>query len=167
MKNLTPVHIHERVFNQKTVHRATRIYRHFIDVRLDELTQAYSTNNTERVSALETELNRLRENLMGLEDIQEVLSENVQIATIPETSSSSFNELFEELTHEAEIELTKRRSKTPSTAQALSMYEGYIDVHLDLLSSAMKQGDMEKSVAVKSELDSLQQCIMELKGANN
>lgn len=163
MKNLTPVKIHERVFNQETVQRASRMYRHFIDVRLDELNQAYATNNTERVSALESELNRLRENLLDLGDIQEVQRESVQIAPI----STATNELFAVLTDEAESELMKRRSKTPITSQALSMYEGYIDVNLDLLSSAMKRGDMEKTVEVKNELDMLQQCIMELKGAHN
>lgn len=159
MKNPTVKRsIHERVFNEVTIHRASLIYRKNIDFRLQKLSEAMEAENADEISTLKVELNRLRENLLELGNV-----------TVQEENLSSITATVVRLTRPVDVSTIKKRKDvfTPENVQrALTMYHGYVNVNLDLLSSAMKEGDKDRAEEVRCELEALRKNICDLEGVH-
>lgn len=156
MKNQTvrKQSIHEQVFNEMTVYRASVVYKTYINHRLSELNEAMALGCTAEVESLKMELNHLRRNLEELGDVDELTErmEQVERITAP-TSSAVIQSRIQVLTPK-------------NVSKALAVYEGYTDVYLDVLFTAMNAGDTERVAEVKTELEQLRKNIAELKGAN-
>lgn len=127
--------IQEQIFNEETILRASTMYNRYINVRLDELHQAIATENEVDIAFNKSELFWLRKNL-----------EELEFANPTKTIKKQVNVL------------------TPKNiARALACYNSYVDVYLDLLSSAIKVKDTEKINEIKVSLGKLQQNIWKLK----
>lgn len=162
MKNPTVKRsIHERVFNEVTIHRASLIYRKNIDFRLEKLAEAMKADDAEQMSTLKVELNRLRQNLLELGDAP------IQEENVPSVCSVTSTVIG--LTRPVDVSTIKKRKDvfTPENIQrALTMYHGYVNVNLDLLSSAMKEGDNDRVKEVREELEALRKNICDLEGVS-
>lgn len=142
--------IHERIFNEKTIRRASTMYRNYIDVRLDELHEAKRAGKGTSALLIQADLYRLSKNLNEMEQFEMKLAS--EIATKPVQASRP---------------VEKKQRKSPDAKKALATFNGYVDVYLDVLSSAIRQGDTQRAEEVKTELASLRESIAEMEGVRN
>lgn len=147
--------IQEQIFNEGTINRTAMMYRKHINLRLEKLQQAIDANKQTHVLFIKKELNQLRKNLAELGDVKELRVSMSEMAymTAP--------------VHVNEIKSRINAMTTKNITKALSLYRGYVDVYLDVLSSAIKQGNTEQVDEVKVTLESLRQNILDLEGVRN
>lgn len=155
---LNQVKKQEKVFNQvftaQNVLKAEQAYRHFTDKYLGELDEAMKSGDSFKATQLKKKLKDLSINLAELNKV--------------EVPTFSFAEVIQ-LTAPVRREDVKQRLSTnkkvftpKNIEQSLKLYNGYVDVYLDNLNTALKNGDLERVEEVKSELESLRVNISKL-----
>ena len=131
--------IHEQIFNEETVLRASTMYNRYINIRLDGLHQAIATGNEVDMAFNKSELFWLRKNLkeLNIANQTNAIKERIEVVT------------------------------PKNIERAFAFYDSYVNVYLSLLSSAIKVKDTDKVEEVKVNLGNLRQNIWKLKMVSN
>lgn len=146
--------IFNKVFHPVTVLKARMLYEACTDKYLVEFQEARSKGDVKRVEAIEKQLTILSKNMSELEHVE-----------VPEFS---FGEVIHLTAPVRVVDVKKKLALHDSVfseknvKNALSLYQGFVDVHLDQLNLAIAQNDTTRISDLKSELDELRKNIQDL-----
>lgn len=141
--------IFNKVFTAENVWKARQAYTYFTDKYLDELDMAMKNGDSSKAIQLKKKLKELSENLSALKEVP-----------VPQFS---FGEVVQLTAPVRRADVKRRIFTQENIEQSLKLYSGYVDIYLDNLNTALKNGDQVRAQEVKEELESLRVNIAKLK----
>lgn len=141
--------IFNKVFTAENILKARQAYTYFTDKYLEELDIALKNGDSLKAMQLKKKLKELSENLSALKEVP-----------VP---TFSFGEVVQLTAPVRRADVKARIFTQENIEQSLKLYNGYVDVYLDNLNTALKNDDHARAQEVKSELEALRVNIAGLK----
>ncbi|AJD93614.1 hypothetical protein JMA_42970 (plasmid) [Jeotgalibacillus malaysiensis] len=141
--------VFKQVFTAQNILKARHAYEFYTDKYLQELNVALENGDSVKAHELKKKLTELSKNLTELKEVP--------------APTFSFGEVVQLTAPVRRKDVKERIFTQKNIEQSLKIYSGYVDIYLDNLNTALKNGDDAIAQELKSELEALRVNISDLK----